>query len=209
MLQVPVYDTDGKKVDTLEVDEASFGGAVNASLLKQAIVAYEANAHPRTAATKGRSMIAGSTKKLFRQKGTGYARRGNIRTNILRGGGVAFAKTPVKPRKKLSKKMRRAALNSALLAKIQGEDLMVVDGLKVDAPKTRVMAEMMSNLGINRSCLLTLAERDANVYLSGRNLRDLTIRTAGELNAFEVATRQKMLVTREAMQTLMSREGEK
>ena len=202
MLEVPVYNPEGKKIDTLKVDEGLFGGEVNAVLLKQAVVAYHANRRQGTAANKGRGDVAGSTKKLFRQKGTGRARRGPIRTNVLRGGGVAFAKQQRDFRQRMPKKMRHAALDSAILAKMLGGDLMVLDGLKCDAPKTARMAAVMKNLKINRSCLLTLAEPDSMVYLSARNLPDLTVRAAGDLNAFDVATRQKMVVTSEAMKKL-------
>jgi large subunit ribosomal protein L4 len=122
----------------------------------------------------------------------------------MRGGGVAFGKTPHSHRKDMPKEMRRKALGCAILAKIMGNDLMVLQG---DAPKTKPMAEIMQNLKINRSCLLTLADRDKNVYLSARNLPDITVRIAAELNAFEVATRQKMVVTSEAMQALMTKEA--
>jgi large subunit ribosomal protein L4 len=103
--------------------------------------------------------------------------------------------------------MRKAALRSAILAKILGSDLLVVDGLAVEAPKTKVMADLLKNLQVSRSCLLTLAQRDANVYLSSRNHPDLTVRTAEELNAFDVATRQKLVVTKDAMSRLMGQEG--
>ena len=207
MLEVPVYNTDGKKIDTLKVDEKVFGGAVNLPLLKQAIVAYHANRRQGTAQTKGRGDVAGSTRKLYNQKHTGNARRGNIRTNVMRGGGMAFAKRPRDFRKPFPRKMRRAALGSAILAKLLGQDLMVVDGLKVDRPRTKAMAGLMKNLKINRSCLLTLSQRDSNVYLSARNLPDLTVRIAGELNAFDVVTRQKMVVTSEAMKALLAAEA--
>ena len=207
MLEVPVYNTDGKKVDTMTVDERVFGSTVNAPLLKQAIVAYHANKRRGTAATKSRGMVVGSTRKIFRQKGTGRARRGAVRTPMLRGGGHTFAKTPHSFRKTLPRKMRRVALKTAILAKILGEDLMVIDGLSFSAPKTRQMARIVKNLRIDRSCLLALAERDSNVYLSSRNIGDLTVRIAAELNAFDVATRQKMLATTEAMKALIDREG--
>jgi len=205
MLEVPVYNTSGEKVKTLKVDEAIFGGAVNVPLLKQAVVAYLANKRQGSAANKSRGMVSGSTRKLFRQKGTGNARRGSRRANILRGGGVAFAKKPHSFSKKLPKKMRRAALDSALLAKMIGEKLMVLDGLSVSEPKTKQMAEVLSALKVNRTCLLALADRDSNVYLSSRNIQDLTVRTADELNAYDVAIRQKMLVTTDAMKQLMDR----
>ncbi len=105
MLEVPVYNTDGKKIDTLKVDEKAFGSEVNVMLLKQAVVTYHANSRQGTAATKGRSEVAGSTRKLFKQKGTGNARRGNIRTNVMRGGGVAFAKLERNLRRDMPRKM--------------------------------------------------------------------------------------------------------
>ena len=138
MLEVPVYNTNGEQTGALKIDEKVFGTTVNAPLLKQAIVAYHDHQRQGTAFTRGRSDVKGSTRKMFRQKGTGFARRGSRRTNILRGGGVAFAKRP-RPRtaqKKLPKKMRRAALASAILAKILGGDLLVLEGLEMDAPKT-------------------------------------------------------------------------
>jgi large subunit ribosomal protein L4 len=208
MLSVPVYDLEGRKVDTVKVDEAVFGTRVNAALLKQAIVAYHANRRQGSASTKGRGEVEGSTRKLFRQKGTGNARRGNIRTNLLRGGGVAFAKKPRDFRRKLPRNMRRAALRSAILAKMLGNDLLLIQGLAAKEPKTAFVAGVLRKLKIDRSCLLALAERDANLYLSSRNIPNLTVRTAGELNAFDVATRQKLLVTTDAMKVLTSREAE-
>ncbi|MHC4179839.1 MAG: 50S ribosomal protein L4 [Planctomycetota bacterium] len=207
MLDIPVYNTDGEKVDTMKVDERLLGSTVNAPLLKQAIVGYHANRRQGTVATKGRGMVAGSTRKMFKQKGTGRARRGPRRTPVVRGGGHTFAKVPRSFRQNMPKKMRRAALKSAVLAKILGEDLLIVDALGFDAPKTSQMASVVKNLKINRSCLLTLADRDANVYLSSRNIPDLTIRIAAELNAFDVATRQKMLITADAMKALLGEEA--
>jgi large subunit ribosomal protein L4 len=197
MLEVPIYNTDGLKTGTLEVDEQLFGGQVNIPLLKQAIVTYHANQRQGTSATKNRSKVEGSTKKLFKQKGTGNARRGPVRTNLMKGGGVAFAKVPRDFRKALPKNMRKAALNSAILAKIQGSDLMVVDGLAVDAPKTKKIVAVLENLKINRRVLLTLADRD-------HNIPDVTVRIAAELSAWDVVTRPKMLVTHEAMKAMIA-----
>ena len=205
MLEVPVYNTAGEQIETLKVDEERFGKEVNVTLLKQAIVAYQANRRQGSASTKSRGMVKGSTKKIFRQKGTGRARRGNVRTNVLRGGGVAFAKLPLNRRKGLPKKMRRKALDSAILAKILGEDLLVVDGLSIPEPKTKAVVEILGNLKINRSCLLTIPDRDEALWKSARNIPDLTVRVTDELNALDVATRQKMLVTREAMDVLLGK----
>ena len=209
MLDVPVYKQKGEQIETLQVDERLLGSTVNPSLLKQAVVAYHANRRQGTVATKGRGMVTGSTKKLFKQKGTGRARRGPARTPILRGGGHTFAKSrkPHSFRKRLPKKMRRAALQTAVLAKIIGEDLLIIDDLSFKAVKTKQMAEVVRNLKINRSCLVTLAERNDNVYLSSRNIADLTVCIAEELNAFDVATRQKMLITLPAMKALLAGSG--
>ena len=202
MLEVPVYNTNGEKIDTLKVDEQTFGGRVNVDLVKQAVVAYHANRRRGTAKTKTRGEVVATTKKMFRQKGTGNARRGPKSVNILRGGGHAFAKKPRDFRKKLPRKMRKAALASAILAKMIGQDFCVVDGLSVERPRTAEMAALLKNLQINRTCVLALAERNMNIYLSSRNLPDLMVRTAEELNAYDVATRRKMVVTAEAMKVL-------
>lgn len=203
MLEVPVYNTAGEQTETLRISEERFGKTVNLPLLKQALVGYHANRRQGTATTKGRSQVKGSTRKLFRQKGTGRARRGPIRTGVVRGGGVIFAKDARSFRKKMSKKMRRLALESAILAKILGQDLLVVEGLAVAEPKTKLVAELLSNLKINRSCLLTIPQQNEALWKSARNIPELTVRVAGDLNAFEVAGRQKMLVTREAMDLLL------
>lgn len=208
MLEVPVYDIQGKQVDTLQVDENDFGGYVNEVLLKQAVVAYHANKRQGSASTLTRGMVSGSTAKAFKQKGTGRARRGDMRTPLLRGGGHTFAKAPRDFRKKFPRKMRHRALKSALLAKMLGQDLMVLQGLSMTEPKTKTLVSLLKNLKINRTCLLALGDRDANIHLSSRNIADLTVRTAGELNAFDVATRRKMIVTSEAMSALCTKEAE-
>jgi large subunit ribosomal protein L4 len=208
MLEVPVYDIEGKQVETLQVDENDFGGYVNEDLLKQAVVAYHANRRQGSATNLSRGMVSGSTAKAYKQKGTGRARRGDMRTPLIVGGGRAFAKSQRDYSKRLPRKMRRRALQSAILAKLLGQDLLVLKGLSVSQPKTKTMAGLLKNLKINRSCLLALSERDSNVYLSSRNIADLTVRTAAELNAFDIVTRQKMIVTSEAMSSLSAKESE-
>ena len=203
MVEVPVYNMAGKQIETLEVDEERFGSRVNTALLKQAVVAYHTNTHQGSAATRSRGMVAGSGRKMFRQKGTGNARRGNSRTNILRGGGVAFAKKPHRDRHRLSQVVRRKALDSAILAKLLGADLMVVDGLKLDTPKTKTIVQMLGKLKVDRSCLLTLGEPNDVVYRSARNIPRLAVRVVADLSAFEVAERQKMVLTRDAMTVLL------
>lgn len=207
MFEVPVYDTKGKQVDTIKVDESVFGSNVNVDLVKQAVVAYHANKRQGSAKTKSRGELAYTTKKMYRQKGTGNARHGTKSANLLRGGAHGFAKQPHDYGKKMPQKMRRAALKSAILAKIIGKDIMVVDGLACSEPKTRQISELMDAFKIDRSCLLTLADRDKNIYLSSRNIPDMMVRIAAELNAYDVVTRRKMIVTREAMNKLCGQEA--
>lgn len=203
MIEVQVYNQNGEQAGTLEVDEARLGGHVREHLLKQALVSYHANQHQGTAATRSRGMVAGSTRKLFRQKGTGRARMGTVRTNLRRGGGVAFAKQPRSMRKGLSKKMRRIARNSALLAKLLSQDVLVLEEIKYDAPKTKPLAALMGKLGVDRSCLFALAEPDRNVFLSARNLAKVTICTGEQLNAYDLLNHRKLLITRDALQAVL------
>src|SRR5439155_23285617 len=152
MIEVPVFNQAGKKIDTFQVDEAKLGGEVRKNLLKQAIVMYHANQRQGTVRTKARGEVAGSTRKMFRQKGTGNARTGGIRNPIKKGGGHAKQKHPKDWRQAMPQKARRQARDSALLFKLQANDVRVVDNVAADAPKTKVVADMYKALGIDRSC---------------------------------------------------------
>ena len=137
MIDVAVYNREGKEIETVQVDENVFGGKVRLPLLKQAIVMYHANKRVGTAATKSRGMVKGSTRKVFRQKGTGNARVGNARTGKRVGGGVTFAKVARDFSKDMPKKQRRLAKDSAILNKLKSGSVVVVDELNFDAPKTK------------------------------------------------------------------------
>ncbi len=206
MIDVAVYNQTGKQVETLKIDEKVLGGKVRLPLLKQAIVMYHANKHVGTAATKSRGMVAGSTRKLFRQKGTGNARVGNSRTGKRVGGGVTFAKVSRDMGKKMPKKQRQLARDSAMLAKLQAGNVVVVDKLKFDSPKTKDFAMVLGALNINRSCLVTLLERDENVYKSARNIPKVDVFAVADLNAGDICNRQKMLFTKDALLLLISRD---
>ena len=208
MIELDVYNKQGEKVDTLSLDESAFGSTVRLPLLKQALVMYQANRRQGSARTKGRSMVEGSTHKLFRQKGTGNARVGNVRTPIRRGGGRTFAKLGRSFRKRMPAKARRLARNSAILSKLQSQDVVVIDALSIDQPRTKDMVSIMSALKLNRSCLLTVAEHDLNVLKSSRNIPGLEVTTAAQLNALDVCSKHKMLCTRQAMELLASAKAE-
>ena len=205
MIDVAVYNRDGKEVDSLKVDEQVFGGIVRYPLLKQAIVMYQANKRVGTAATKSRGMVRGSTRKLFRQKGTGNARVGNIRTGKRVGGGVTFAKLNRDFSKRMPAKQRRLARDSAILAKLQSGGVVVIDELKFDAPRTKDFSKVLGNLKINRSCIVTVKERDENLYKSARNVPKVSVQMVSDLNAGDICNRQKMLFTRDAFLFLVNR----
>src|SRR3954470_4435544 len=168
MIEVPIYNQTGDKVDTLQVDEQKLGGEVRKNLLKQALVMYHANQRQGTVRTLARGEVAGSTRKMFRQKGTGNARTGGIRNPIKKGGGHAKQKHPKDWRQAMPKKARRLATQSALLSKLQSNDVRVVDNITgfAEAPKTKAVAQMYKALGIDRSCLFALAERNENLEKS-------------------------------------------
>jgi len=204
MIDLVVYNTDGKEVDSLKVDEATLGGSVRYALLKQAIVMCHANKRVGTAATKSRSMVAGAGKKLFRQKGTGNARVGNIRTGKRVGGGVTFAKSLRDFRKRMPKKQRRLARDSAILAKLLSNNVVVVDGLSFEKPKTRDFVSILNNLKIDRSCLVTISSEDVNIYKSAKNIPKVTVMPVDELNAGDICGYRKMLFTKEALLSVLA-----
>jgi len=206
MIKLAVYNTEGKEVESLKVDEAVLGGSVRYSLLKQAVVMYHANKRVGTAASKSRSMVAGSSKKLFRQKGTGNARVGNIRTGKRKGGGATFAKTTRDFSKSMPKKQRRLARDSAILAKLLRSDVVVVDGLNFDKPKTKDFAGILGNLKIDRSCLVTVSSENVNLYKSANNIPKVDVMPVSELNAGDICRHRKMLFTKEALLDVLNRE---
>jgi len=207
MIDVAVYNIDGEEVDNLKVDETAFGGSVRYPLLKQAIVMYHANQRVGTAATKGRGMVAGSTRKLFRQKGTGYARAGNVRTGKRVGGGVTFAKTARDFGKRMPKKQRRLARDSAVLAKLLSNGVVVVDELKFETPRTRNFVSVLDNLKIERSCLVTIGSADDNLYKSARNIPGVAVMPVSQLNAGDICRYHKVLFTREAFLLLLNKDN--
>lgn len=203
MIDVPVYNMAGEQTGAIQIDEAVLGGIVRARLLKQAVVAYSSAQRQGSSRTKSRGMIAGSTRKLFRQKGTGNARRGPIRTNVMRGGGVAFAKAERDFRREMPKKARRLARNSAILAKIKDNSALILDPIAMAAPKTKELAKALKAVGAERGCVLALGEPNEAILKSGRNIRNTEVRAVGELCAYEVLRRSKLVFTKSAFETLL------
>ena len=212
MLELPVYNKNGDKVDTLEIDESALGGPdIRSALLKQAYVVVHGNQRQGSARTRSRGLVAGSTRKIYRQKGTGNARAGTVRSNIRKGGGVTFAKTRTGAdfRRKLSKQMRRLANRNALLAKMKDfdgnllEEVKVVDQLDMKAPKTSEMAGMLDALGVNRTCLLALEGDNREAALSARNIQNVDTIRVDQLNAFDILNHRFLVIERSSLESFI------
>ena len=203
MIDVPIYNQEGQKVSTFQVDEQKLGGKVRNALLKQALVMYHANLRQGTVRTLARGEVAGSTRKMFRQKGTGNARTGGIRNPIKKGGGHAKQKRPKDWRLDMPKKQRRLARDSAILAKIQSNDIRVVDQIALDQPKTKAVANLFKALGIERSCLLAINGRNEVLQKSARNIDRTTVISVDQLNAWDLLRSRTLLVTRDGLEKIL------
>lgn len=204
MIEVQVYNQSGQELEKLAVDEAKLGGEVRQNLLKQALVMYHANQRQGSVRTLARGEVAGSTRKIYRQKGTGNARMGSIRQPVRKGGGHAKQKRPKDWRQAMPKKARRLARNSAILSKIQSNEIRVVDAIKFDQPKTKFVARMYKALGIERSCLLALTDRDESIERSARNIDRTTLTTVDQLNAWDIMQNRMLLVTKEGLEKILA-----
>jgi large subunit ribosomal protein L4 len=205
MIEVPIYNSKGKQVDTLAIDEAMLGSEVRPALLKQAYVHFHANQRQGSARTKNRSRVEGSTRKLYKQKHTGNARRGSVRTNQMKGGGVAFAK--VKSREDyhldMPRKMRRLANRNALLAKLVDNEVKCLDSLNVSEPKTKSFRTLLDAIGVNRSCLVALDSSNRNAMLSARNLPDVSTVRVQQLNAFELLNHRFLVIDKSSLKAFV------
>jgi len=181
-MQIPVKNLDGKQVEELEVRDDIFAIEPHKAVMHQAFVRQLANARQGTHSAKTRSEVSGTTAKWYRQKGTGRARHGARTAPIFVGGGAAHGPKPRKYTKNMPKKMRRLALRSALSAKMAAEQIVVVDDLQFEQPKTRNMVNMLSNLGLDGSVVVLLPERNEMVEQSIRNLDDVKYLRANFLN---------------------------
>ncbi|HWY88380.1 MAG TPA: 50S ribosomal protein L4 [Gemmataceae bacterium] len=211
-LKLNVVNGQGQNVGTVEVDPAEFGGRINKQLLHEVVVMYLANQRAGTHSTLRRGEVAGSTKKLFRQKGTGNARVGTKRTNKRRGGGTAKGPKPRDYEYHLPKKAVRAATRMAILSRLQDQEAIIIDGLAFAEIKTRQMADVLKNLMLDKTtCLVGIApaEVDGNktVYMSARNLRGVAVSPTTAFNAYEVLRPKRLLLTRAALEEL--RKGNK
>jgi large subunit ribosomal protein L4 len=177
---------------------------VSKPLMHQAVVRQLANARLGTHKTKTRSEVRGSTRKIYRQKGTGRARHGSTKVNLWRGGGITHGPVPRSYRKKMPRKMRRAAYRSALTVKAQDEQIVVLDSLDMDAPKTREMVSLIERLGLEGSVLIMLPEKNENVERSARNLPDVKTLRASYLNVRDLLGYDYVLVPQGSLEVIES-----
>ena len=191
---VPMRNLAGETVGEVELRDDIFDAPVSKPLMHQALVRQQANARLGTHNTKTRGEVRGSTRKIWRQKGTGRARHGSIKVNLWPGGGITFGPKPRSYRKAMPRKMRRAAYRSALSVKAQGGQIVVLDALEMGAPKTRDMVELLDRLGLEGSVLIMLPEKNENVERSARNLADVKTLRAAYLNVRDLLGYDTLLI---------------
>ncbi|MFN6128034.1 MAG: 50S ribosomal protein L4 [Planctomycetota bacterium] len=206
MVSLPIFDLAGNKVGVYEIDPDAIAPKVNKQLLHDAVVMYLANARQGSNKTKRRGEVSGSTKKIYRQKGTGNARMGAKRTPVRRGGGHANSRQPRSYYYRLPRKAVQGATRMALAAKISAGSVVVIDRLAMDAPKTKTLATALRALGLEGvTKTLATAAVDRNVYLSGRNIEGLTISPVSDLNALTILRPRKLVVTKDALDWIKAR----
>jgi len=189
----------GEVVKHIDISDDVFALPVREAVVHQAVVRQLANARQGTASTKTRSEVAGSKQKMFRQKHTGRARAGSIRSPLRRGGGVTFGPKPRSYRQAMPKKMRRLALRCVLSAKAGGKELMVLDELRLEEPKTKEMVKILAALGIEDSALIATGEPVENVVISARNLPGVKTIPANLLNVVDITSHKMLLLTEAAV----------
>lgn len=199
MPKLAVLDMSGKEVGDIELSEKVFGITPNQAVLHEAVVMQQASLRRGTHATKNRAAVRGGGRKPWRQKGTGRARHGSIRSPLWVGGGVAFGPQPRSYAYKLPKKVRRLAIKSALSSKVNDSELIVLDDLKMEQPKTREMAQVLKNLGVDRKALIVADQVEDNAKLSARNIPGVKIIPANGLNVLDVLYHDKVILTRGAV----------
>lgn len=205
-MEVPVYDITGKEIGSMSIDEAALGGRINHALIKQAYVRYHANTRQGSARTRNRGNVTGSTRKMFKQKGTGRARVGANRSPIRKGGGVTFSKTKSREsyRHDMPVKMRRKANRNALLAKLVDNEVRVIDNLTFDKPHTKGFLDLIAGCKINRTALVAVNPDNMNVRLSARNVPNVTVCPSHELTCFNMLNHRFLVIAKQELEAWLA-----
>lgn len=204
MIEIPIIDAAGKQVGSERLDPDLLGGRVRYSLLKQAIIAYRNNLRVGTVQTKSRADVHGASKKLYRQKGTGRARAGNLRTPVRVGGGHAFAKKNRDFSQKLNRKSRRLARDSAILAKALSGSAKILKDMVFEKPQTKKMVGLLTAAGSPQGVLVAIDTPNDNLVKSGRNLKKVDIKLMVDVNAYDVLRARSLVFTPESFAALSS-----
>ncbi|QBO36030.1 50S ribosomal protein L4 [Periweissella cryptocerci] len=199
MTKVALFKQDGSNAGEVELNDAVFGIEPNNNTVFDAVLMQRASLRQGTHAVKNRSAVRGGGKKPWRQKGTGRARQGSIRSPQWRGGGIVFGPTPRSYAYKLPKKVYRLALKSVLSQKVLDEKLVVVDALSFDAPKTQAFKAVLDSLNVNEKTLVVLDDENINAALSARNLTNVTVMTAKGVNVLDVVNNDKLVIVQSAL----------
>ncbi|MFP6611493.1 MAG: 50S ribosomal protein L4 [Pirellulales bacterium] len=206
MASLPIYDREGNEVGKYKIDPADIAPTINKQLLHDVVVMYQANRRQGTVRTKSRSDVSGSTHKLYRQKGTGNARAGSRHSGIRRGGGHIFAKRLRDFSYRLPRKAVQIATRMAIASKIRDDQVVLVDELAFDEPKTRDMAAILKALACDgTTVLVTTDAHDTNVYKSARNIMGVNVSPVSDLNALSVLQPRKLLMTKAAIDAVKRR----
>ncbi|MDA0803379.1 MAG: 50S ribosomal protein L4 [Planctomycetota bacterium] len=206
MIELPVFDKSGKTVGSMQVDPASLGNEVRPALLKQAYVAVHTHQRQGSARTKSRGDVEGSTRKVYKQKGTGNARVGAARVPNRKGGGVAFKKDRTREafRSALPARMKRLANRNALLAKLVDNEVKCFDSLSFSQPKTSDFSKMLEAVGIDRTCLVAIDFGNINGRLSARNLGGVDVVRIDQLNVFDLLNHRYLVVDRASLEAFIA-----
>jgi len=202
MPKVALLNQTGSQVGDIELNDLVFGIEPNESVLFDAAVAQRASLRQGNHKVKNRSEVAGGGRKPWRQKGTGRARQGSIRSPQWRGGGVVFGPTPRSYSYKLPKKVRRLALRSALSSAVANENLLVLEGLAFEAPKTKEFTKLVNDLSVGKKALFVTADLDENVALSARNIKGMTVVPANGINVLDLLGHDKVVMTKGAVEKI-------
>ncbi len=202
MPKVALYNMEGKQIGDIELNEAIFGAKINEALMHQVVVNQLANRRQGTAATKTRSFVRGGGRKPWRQKGTGRARVGSIRSPLWVGGGVTFGPAPRDFSYRIPKKARRQALKSALSAKVRDGEVIVLDQLTLDQPKTKLMVNVLNALNAGKKPLIVIGDWDTNIELATRNIPKALLLKSSGLNVYDVLNHGCVIFTKDALTKL-------
>ena len=208
-IDLPIFDKSGKEVGTYSVDPSVIAHHISAQLLHDAVVMYRSNLRQGSAKSKTRAEVSGHKKKMYRQKGTGNARAGHVRSGVRRGGGHIFAKQPRDWSYRLPRKALQVATRMAVASKISDSQIVLIDALSADAPKTKDAAAILKSLSIQGTVLVTVEEYSADLYKSFRNIEGVRILPVSEINAYEVLRPKRVLMTKAALEKFVASVPEK